>query len=65
MFIGRQQPAIEFPEHVEEARLIAVIDWSVDHLELHDHIDGHLNPPSHNCRGGRVHGALRSLSLMS
>src|SRR5437762_11713569 len=40
-FVGGQQSAAEFLEHAEEACLVAVIGGAVDHLELHDHIDGH------------------------
>jgi len=31
MLIGREQPAAEFPEHVEESRLITIIGGAVRH----------------------------------
>ena len=41
-FICRPQPPAELSEHVEEFCLTAIIDGALRHLELHDHVDGHV-----------------------
>src|SRR5258708_2369922 len=67
-FIRRQQPSAEFPEHVEEPRLVAVIGGAVGHLQLHDHIDGQIQflPARARCslqfaHSWRVHFAISNV----
>jgi hypothetical protein len=34
------KPSAEFFEQIEEPRLIAITGGVINHLELHDHVDG-------------------------
>src|SRR6266404_4428946 len=40
-FVRRQKPPAEFPEHIEEPRLITIVGGAIGDFELHDGIDGH------------------------
>jgi hypothetical protein len=74
IFVSRQESAVEFLEHVEEARLIAITGRAIRHLELHDHMTvmpdvlplsrPAMSPQVCLKRGARIHGAFTSLSLI-